>query len=214
MPEITEDDSRNEAGPVVQTLIDNEGRTEPAFRSVNQVVAWNMARLREARGWKQVELAEKLTEIKAEKWTAATVGAAERSWSTERVRRFDANDLAALAHIFDVTLTELLGPPGEDEAPNRYVASETVKGGGTPGTDEWTKMGWSAGDLVSELFGQAPKPAKPARPKTVKERLEEMLISEIVSEVANASLSEKVKALAELERVGGVNPFSIFGRSR
>jgi transcriptional regulator with XRE-family HTH domain len=203
MSEITpEDHGPVEEGPLTQTLIDNKGRTEPAIRSVNQVVAWNMKRLRELRSWSQQDLAEKLAEIKTEKWTSATVGAAERSWSTERVRRFDANDLAALAHVFKVTLVELLTPPDESEIPRRYVASETVKGGGTPGTDEWMNVGLSGEELVAELFGETPpSPEKPGPPAQWTRSKAKHLVTEALEErLARASLEELIKVRIELDR--------------
>jgi transcriptional regulator with XRE-family HTH domain len=200
MPEIApEDDGLIEEGPVFQTLIDHDGRTEPALRSVNQVVAWNMKRLRQLNGWTQLELAEKLARANTA-WTEATVGAAERSWSTERVRRFDANDLTALAHVFHVTLVELLTPPDESESPGRYVVSETVKGGGTPGTSEWMNVGWSANDLLTELFGPEPPQEKPEIPreKTAKELLDE----ELLRRLERASLPELIRTKNALDHPG------------
>src|SRR4051794_7943170 len=67
--------------------------------SVWQIVAYNMARARTARGMTQDALGSRLEQLTGKKWSRATVSAAESGWdgTTGRVRHFDVSELAALA---------------------------------------------------------------------------------------------------------------------
>lgn len=78
--------------------------------TINQVVAYNMARFRKAAGLTQEELGERLGG-----WTKAAVSAAERSWDRKRIRQFDADTLTALAMALGVPLLALFLPP-EDQS--------------------------------------------------------------------------------------------------
>ena len=77
--------------------------------TINQVVAYNVARFRKAAGLTQEELGERLGG-----WTKAAVSAAERSWDGKRIRQFDADTLTALAMALGVPLLALFLPP-EDQ---------------------------------------------------------------------------------------------------
>jgi hypothetical protein len=92
--------------------------------TINQIVAFNINRLRRARGWTQEHLAKLLEEGSGQPWTEATVGAAERSWRTGRVRQFDANEVVLLARIFRVTVSDLLQPPTDLEGPMGFTAGD------------------------------------------------------------------------------------------
>jgi len=76
-------------------------------KTINQLVAHNAKRLREARRWTLEETAEKLTAASGQQWTATSLGAAERSWSSGRSRRFDANEIFTFGQVFNVDLAEL-----------------------------------------------------------------------------------------------------------
>lgn len=67
----------------------------------NARVAYNMTQARLNMRLSQEEVAKRLTRVTGHRWTNATVSAAERSWRGKRTRRFDANDLAALAFVFN-----------------------------------------------------------------------------------------------------------------
>lgn len=88
------------------TDVDDTGRTESGHEvTVNQVVAWNLARVRRDAGLTQQQLAGKIG------WTAASVSEAERSWDGKRTREFDARALAAIAVALGVPLSALFLPP-------------------------------------------------------------------------------------------------------
>ena len=78
--------------------------------TINQVVAYNMARFRKAAGLTQEELGKRLGG-----WTKAAVSAAERSWDGKRIRQFDADTVTGIAMALGVPLLALFLPPdGED----------------------------------------------------------------------------------------------------
>ncbi len=80
--------------------------------TINEVVAFNLANARRRKGWTQEETAERLTQITGKRWTKATLGAAERSWETDRVREFHAGELVAFCEVFGQPLAYFLLPPG------------------------------------------------------------------------------------------------------
>ena len=81
----------------------------------NQVVAYNLRRARELRGWTQEEAAERLAPHIGTAWSKASWSAAERSAETVRVRHFSADDLIALARCFDLPVVWFLVPPDPDD---------------------------------------------------------------------------------------------------
>jgi transcriptional regulator with XRE-family HTH domain len=82
----------------------------------NMLVAYNMTRWRKACGMTQEQLGAELGG-----WTKGAVSAAERSWEGRRVRKFDADELAALAAIFDIPVPAFFMPPDDDGEAARYV---------------------------------------------------------------------------------------------
>lgn len=103
------------------------GRTLPVVSdasqplTINQVIAYRLKDARTRKRWTQEEAAEQLTERSAQKWTKATVGAAERSWEGGRVREFDAHELMAFCSVFSQPLAFFfLPPPG---TPNKTIFS-------------------------------------------------------------------------------------------
>jgi transcriptional regulator with XRE-family HTH domain len=76
-------------------------------RTVDEVVAWNLARLRRAAGLTQQLLGDMIG------WNHLQVSAAERSTDGSRTRRFDATTLAAIAKALDVPLVALFIPPDD-----------------------------------------------------------------------------------------------------
>ena len=77
----------------------------------NQVVAANLARLRQRRGLTQAEAARHLSAVAGKEWTEAMVAHAERSVTGNRVREFTADDLVTMARAFDVPVLYFLTPP-------------------------------------------------------------------------------------------------------
>jgi transcriptional regulator with XRE-family HTH domain len=64
-----------------------------------------MARLRKAAGMSQEEFGTKMGG-----WSAASVSAAERSVTGNRVKKFDMDEAVRIAGIFGVAVEELLKP--------------------------------------------------------------------------------------------------------
>lgn len=79
----------------------------------NQLVAANVRRLRHARGWTQAEFGLRLKPYLGHSLCQAAVSALERSAAGERLRIFSANDLVALAQVFDVPVLCLFVPPAD-----------------------------------------------------------------------------------------------------
>ena len=87
-------------------------RQAPLFwgMSPNQVVAYNLFRARQERGWTQAQAAEALEPYLGVRWTVAQVSAAERSVDGTRVRQFTADDLVAFAQAFRLPVTYFFLP--------------------------------------------------------------------------------------------------------
>jgi transcriptional regulator with XRE-family HTH domain len=84
--------------------------------TVNQVIALNMAYYRRQAGLTQEQLGNLLGG-----WTKVAVSAAERSWDGKRVRKFDGDEIAAIAVVLGVPITALFLPPEDDLEDCRYV---------------------------------------------------------------------------------------------
>ena len=83
--------------------------------SPNQLVAYNLIKARQLRGWTQEEAARQLSKYQGAEWSKVTWSAAERSVDGKRVRQFTADDLLAFSQAFDLPLTWWLLPPGSEE---------------------------------------------------------------------------------------------------
>lgn len=77
----------------------------------NQLVAYNLQRIRRERGWTQEEAAERLRPHVGSLWSKAVWSAAETSVTSERKREFTADELVAFARTFDVPLVWFFMPP-------------------------------------------------------------------------------------------------------
>lgn len=84
--------------------------------TVNQVVAYNMAAFRRASNLTQEELGERVGG-----WSPASVSAAERSWDSSRVKKFDADELIAIAEALVIPLPALFLPPEDDGVMFEYM---------------------------------------------------------------------------------------------
>lgn len=90
-------------------------RQEPKAWTASQVVAHNLTKARELRGFTQTEVAERLTKFTDSRWSQATVAQAEGSVSGQRVRQFTANELVALARTFDLPVFYFFMPPEDGD---------------------------------------------------------------------------------------------------
>jgi transcriptional regulator with XRE-family HTH domain len=68
----------------------------------NQLVAYNMRRIRRSRGLTQEQLGDRLS------WSHASVSAAERSVGGKRVKKFDADEIVAIAGALGIDAADLL----------------------------------------------------------------------------------------------------------
>jgi transcriptional regulator with XRE-family HTH domain len=83
---------------------------EPSW-TMNQIVAANLTRARELRGWTQAETVEKLGQRAGVQTSVVNLSAAERSVNGKRRREFDADDLLAYARTFELPISWFLLPP-------------------------------------------------------------------------------------------------------
>ena len=79
--------------------------------SANQVVAYNLARARELRGWTQERAAEELAPYMGLQWSKASFSQAERSLDGRKIRQFDATEITAFARGFDLPIGWFYFPP-------------------------------------------------------------------------------------------------------
>ncbi len=99
-------------------------RPEPLTASA--IVALNVKRVREERGWTQAQAGERLERVTDRPFSVATVSALERGWDrTGPERAFTINELDSISLAFGVSLLELLLPPSKEETmrrlPTRWV---------------------------------------------------------------------------------------------
>jgi hypothetical protein len=77
----------------------------------NQVVAFNLTRAREWRGWTQDQAADALEPYLGKRWSKASFSQAERSIAGRFVRQFDADEIVAFARAFDLPVGWFFMPP-------------------------------------------------------------------------------------------------------
>jgi transcriptional regulator with XRE-family HTH domain len=83
-------------------------------KTVNQIVAWNIAYYRRAAGITQERLGEMIGRSKR------NVSADERSWDGGHTREFNAQEIATLAAALGVPIGALFLPPEDDGVTVRY----------------------------------------------------------------------------------------------
>ena len=107
--------------------MDTSEQSEYWHLSPNQVVAYNLARAREARGWSQEEAGRRLEPFLGTSWSKATFSQAERSIDPGRSRGFTADEIVAFSRCFGypVTWFFLPPPPGKAGVPRRAETGET-----------------------------------------------------------------------------------------
>lgn len=79
--------------------------------TVNEVVSYNLMRVRRLRAWTQHEVARLLGTYTGRSTSNASVSAAERAWQGGRTRRFDADEIMAFSRVFDVPIAYFFLPP-------------------------------------------------------------------------------------------------------
>ena len=95
---------------------------QPAYWGItpNRVIAYNLAQARSWRRLTQDQAAAALEPYLGARWSKATFSAAERSYTTTKVRNFDADEIVAFAQAFDlpVTFFFLPHPPPPTTSPS------------------------------------------------------------------------------------------------
>jgi hypothetical protein len=85
--------------------------TDTITLSPNQIVAWNLERMRDARGWSQEEVARRLAPYLGYRLTRAAWSKAERSRYGKEIRRFDADEIVVLARLFEARISDFFMVP-------------------------------------------------------------------------------------------------------
>jgi transcriptional regulator with XRE-family HTH domain len=92
--------------------------------TANQLVGYNLARVRKALGLSQEEAAARLEPYLGKRWSKNVYSAAERSYDGGRVRQFDGDELLAMSLAFGVNVGYFLLPPRpEDRPPDAVIVS-------------------------------------------------------------------------------------------
>jgi transcriptional regulator with XRE-family HTH domain len=87
----------------------------PKHITANQVVAYNLARIRKTHGLTQGQAAELLAPYVGATWSKKVYSAAERSYDGGRVRQFTADDLMAFSLAFGEPVWYFFIPPKPDD---------------------------------------------------------------------------------------------------
>jgi hypothetical protein len=88
-----------------------------------QIVAWNLEKIRRARGLSQDETARKLAPYLGFRMTRAALSQAERCLYGGRIRRFDADEIVAFARAFDVPVSTFFMVPESHFMRKRVVVN-------------------------------------------------------------------------------------------
>jgi transcriptional regulator with XRE-family HTH domain len=153
----------------------------------NMLVAYNMARWRQACGMTQAELGEELGG-----WTKVAVSAAERSWDGKKVRQFDADLIADMASVFRVPVPAFFLPPEDDGKEVRYV----IRDGGLP-MDEYFQF------LMPDPYWEADTPAGAAYQQAIIAATARYVGSDVAEHLATAASAveeEQLKGALEEAR--------------
>jgi hypothetical protein len=95
------------------------------YISLNQLIAYNLMRIRKALGLSQEQGAERLEPFLGARWSKAVYSVAERSYYGKRVRQFTAAELTAFAAAFEVPVLYFFLAPRPDD---RIIDGEPVTG--------------------------------------------------------------------------------------
>lgn len=79
--------------------------------TANRIVAYNLVKARELRGWTQEEAGGELEQHLGVPWSAASVSAAECSVDSERIKQFSADEILAFAKTFNLPVMWFFLPP-------------------------------------------------------------------------------------------------------
>ena len=162
----------------------------------NQVVAYNLARARELKGWTQDQAAVALEPYLGVRWSKASVSQAERSVAGGFVRNFTADEIVAFARAFEMPVTWFFMPPAPWARPGMPTKLDVPD---APGFGQAVAM------LVDLVFGDEVQQAQLS-----------LRLDAFLAELGPAGLTEaqsRIAALAD-QRVAALvrHAFSDLGR--
>lgn len=96
---------------ITRELIENLDRANPPEISINQVVAYNLARIRNLKGLTQAQAVRLLEPYLGVRWSTQRYSTAERAYRGEVRRDFSVNELFAFAQAFGVPMVEFFVRP-------------------------------------------------------------------------------------------------------
>jgi transcriptional regulator with XRE-family HTH domain len=94
--------------------------------TANQLVAYNLRRIRERDNLTQERAAEMLEPLLGRRWSKAVFSAAETSVTSDRTREFTADEILAFSAAFGVPVGWFFMPPD----PGEEIAGQPVSTGG------------------------------------------------------------------------------------
>ena len=95
----------------------------------NQIVAYNVAKARQLRGWTQEQAADALAPYLGAKLSGPSFSSLERSaWTINRIKQFSADDLLALSRGFDLPIGFFFTPPPPDLDAGLHAPDAGIKG--------------------------------------------------------------------------------------
>jgi hypothetical protein len=113
--------------------------------SPNQVVAYNLARVRAYRQMTQDQARQALAPYLGVEWSKANYSAAERSMDGVRVRQFDADEIVAFARAFRVPIAWFFMPPDPAAADGADIHLDVP--------DAKPGVGKPMGELIDLVYG-------------------------------------------------------------
>lgn len=170
-------------------------------KTPNQIVAYNLARIRDEKGWNQDEVVTRLADYGVS-ITRANYSLMETSWKREdRIRNFDADLIAALAAVFEVPVLWFYLPPDDDEF--TYTVGHDLT------LEEWLDLAWplvdirKAADPVEGAFTRRLLDLSKVANQDAIEVMQQSIQPQVAQAVANAmpTVLQLAKAIeAEYER--------------
>lgn len=129
----------------------------PDCITANQLVAYNLMRIRKTLGLSQEEAAKRLSPYIGAEWSKTVYSTTERSYHGNRVRQFTADDLLAFSRAFEVPVIYFFLPPRpEDRAVGAGDAKREVSSvcGGATEVDWPELFEVMVGGKMRMAFGQ------------------------------------------------------------
>jgi transcriptional regulator with XRE-family HTH domain len=145
-------------------------KPHPNALTVHQVVAHNVFRARNLRGWSQQQAAERLSATLGKPLTAAGLSAIEKTFTSRRQRVIDVAELVAYARAFGLPIAWFFLPPEGREThpipPNyQHAATMAIDAFGDDDAWQWylarilALLGAPRSILHDELLGSAGYPS-------------------------------------------------------